>query len=238
MLGFEALKNLVLLGSCYAYIFLVIFVTGRIGRSLSRNSSRKFLHVMIGNLPFLIPFFTYNELPLNFPFFVAVPFVFVTFLVSPYSPVKSLSRRIPELTEVTEGGHQLGLVFYAISYTVLALFFSATPFIIAAGILPMAYGDAAASLVGEKFGRHQFKIFAKKSVEGSFAMFAVSLASLTISLLFFSAFYLFSLPVSIMTALAVATVATVAEAITPRGIDNITVPFFCASLFIFLMGGV
>jgi phytol kinase len=238
MFGAEAWANLALLCSCYVYIFVVIFATGRIGRVMSRNSSRKFLHIMIGNLPFLIPFFSYNKFPLNFPFFVAAPFVFITFLVSPYSPVKSLSRKIPELTEVTEGGHQLGLVFYAVSYTVLALFFSAKPYVIAAGILPMAYGDAAASLVGEKIGRRQFRIFAKKSVEGSIAMFVVSFVSFAVSLLFFSAFYSLPFLSSVLIALGVAAVATVSEALTPRGVDNITVPFFSVLLFLFLIGGV
>ena len=237
MFDTETWANLALLGCCYGYILIVILATGRIGRSLSRNSSRKFLHIMIGNLPFLIPFFSYNRFPLNFPFFVAAPFILVTFLVSPYSPTKSLSQKIPELTEVTEGGHQLGLVFYAISYTVLALFFSAKPYVIAAGILPMAYGDAAASLIGEKFGRHHFKIFAKKSIEGSLAMFAISFASFSASLLFFSAFYSFSVFSSIVAALTVAVAATVAEAVTPRGVDNITVPLISAWLFLFLMGG-
>ena len=236
MLDTEAWANLALLGSCYGYILIVILVTGKIGRGLSRNSSRKFLHIMIGNLPFLIPFFSYNTFPLNFPFFVAVPFVFVTFLVSPYSPVKSLSRKMSELTEVTKGGHQLGLVFYAISYTVLAWFFSAKPYVIAAGILPMAYGDAAASLVGEKFGKRHFSILAKKSLEGSVAMFAVSFVGLEVGLLFFSAFYPLSLFSLVITALAVAAVATVAEALTPRGFDNITVPVFSALLFLLLKG--
>ena len=238
MFDAEIWENLALLGLCYVYILIVIFVTGKIARSLSRNSSRKFLHIMIGNLVFLIPFFSYNRFPLNFPFLVAAPFVFVTFLVSPYSPMKSLSRKMPELTEVTEGGHQLGLVFYAISYTVLALFFSAKPLVIAAGVLPMAYGDAAASLVGRKFGRHQFRIFTEKSVEGSLAMLAASLASVGISLLFFSTFYSLSIFVSVVAALVVATFTTIAEALTPRGVDNITVPFFGALLFLLLMGGV
>jgi len=236
MLDTEAWANLALLGSCYGYILIVILVTGKIGRGLSRNSSRKFLHIMIGNLPFLIPFFSYNTFPLNFPFFVAVPFVFVTFLVSPYSPVKSLSRKMSELTEVTKGGHQLGLVFYAISYTVLAWFFSAKPYVIAAGILPMAYGDAAASLVGEKFGKRHFRILAKKSLEGSVAMFAFSFVSFEVSLLFFSAFYSLPLCSSVLIALAVAAVATVAEALTPRGFDNITVPFLGALLLLLLKG--
>ena len=238
MFDAEVWVNLALLGFCYGYILIVIFTTGRIRRGLSMNSSRKFLHIMIGNLPFLIPFFSYNKFPLNFPFFVAAPFIVVTFLVSPYSPVKNLGRKMPELSAVTEGGHQLGLVFYAVSYTVLALFFSAKPLVIAAGILPMAYGDAAASLVGEKFGRHQFRIFAHKSVEGSVAMFAVSFASFVVSLLFFSAFYSFSLFNSVLIALGVAAVATVSEALAPRGVDNLTVPFFSSLLYLFLMGGV
>jgi dolichol kinase len=144
---------------------------------------------------------------------------------------------MPELTEVTEGGHQLGLVFYAVSYTVLALFFSTKPYVIAAGILPMAYGDAAASLVGEKIGRHQFRIFAKKSVEGSVAMFVVSFVSVAVSFLFFSVFYPLPLLSSVLIALGVATVATVSEALTPKGVDNITVPFFSVLLFLFLIGG-
>ena len=238
MFDSEVWTNLVLFGACYGYILVVIFATGRIGNVFSKNTSRKFLHIMIGNLPFAIVFFSYNTFPLNFPFFVAVPFILLTFLVSPYSPVKSISRKMPKLTEVTEGGHHLGLVFYAVSYTILAFFFSTKPYIIAAGILPMAYGDAAASLFGEKIGRRQYNIFAKKSIEGSIAMFTVTFASLLCGLMFFSLFYSLSLFTSVLAALAVATEATFSEALTPKGFDNITVPLISALLFAFLVGGI
>jgi len=227
----EAWKNLILLAGCYGYVLIVIFLTEKLASRLPQNSSRKFLHIMIGNLPFLIPFFSYNTFPLNFPFFVAAPFIVITLLASPYSPIRSFSQKMSGLTEVTEGGHRLGLVFYAISYTILAAAFSSKPYIIAAGILPMAYGDAAASLVGEKFGKTKFKIFAQKSAEGSAAMFAVSFVSFAASLLFFSMLYSFPLLNSILAALAIAAVATAAEAITPRGFDNITVPLLSALLF-------
>jgi dolichol kinase len=238
MFDSEVWTNLFLLLACYAYILSVIFVTGKIENNLSKNTSRKFLHLMVGNLPFIIVFFSFNTFPLNFPFFVAAPFILLTFLVSPYSPLKSISKKMSGLTEVTEGGHHLGLVFYAISYTILASVFSTKPYIIAAGILPMAYGDAAASLVGEKFGAKKFCLFAKKSVEGSAAMFTITLASLAVSFLFFSQFYSLPIATSFFAIFAVAITSTFIEALTPKGFDNITVPLIGSLLFAFLVGGI
>lgn len=234
----ELLFNITLLCLCYLYIIGIILATGIINHRLPQNLSRKFLHIMIGNLVFIIPFFTYNTFPVNFPFFVAAPFIMLTFLVSKYSPIKSLSKKMAGLTDVTSGGHEFGLVFYAISYTVLALFFSAQPYIIAAGILPMAYGDAAASLVGQKAGRHQFNLFSKKSLEGSIAMFAVCFLVLLGCLFFFSYLYPFSIFNMAIAAFGVAIVATICEALSPSGLDNLTVPFFSVAVFILIIGGI
>ncbi len=180
----DFLANLALLLICYAYVLLVIAASGKLDSffGISRKLARKFLHMMIGNLPFLIPFFTFNSFPMNFPFFVAAPFMLVTFLATPYSPMKGLGSKLRGLSGITEQGHQLGLVFYAVSYTVLAFFFTAKPYVIAAGILPMAYGDASASIVGERYGRRRFRILAEKSLEGLAAMFVVSFLSVAVGL--------------------------------------------------------
>ena len=231
----EIFINVVLLLLCYAYVLFIIFVSGKMSASLrvSRRVSRKFLHVMIGNLPFVIPFFTIKI----FPALVAAPFILVTFLASPYSPVKNMSRKLQDLTVITEEGHRLGLVFYAVSYTVLALSFASRPYLIAAGILPMAYGDAFASIIGEKYGRRKYRILTNKSFEGSMAMFIASFFSFTISLTFFSILYSFSFLDKILASLAVAAVATIVEGVSPMGFDNLTVPFLCALTFLLLIGG-
>jgi dolichol kinase len=233
----EFLANLALLVICYAYVLLVIAASGRLDSfGVSRKSARKFLHMMIGNLPLLIPFFTFNSFPMNFPFFVAAPFVLVTFLATPYLPMKDLGKKLRGLSGITEQGHQLGLVFYAVSYSILALLFAAKPYIIAAGILPMAYGDASASVVGERYGRRRYHILADKSLVGSAVMLLVSFLSISLSLLFFHIFYSFALPGLLMAAMGAAFVATAAEGLTPLGFDNVTVPLLGALAFLLLSG--
>jgi dolichol kinase len=192
---------------------------------------------MIGNFVYIIPFFTFTTFPANFPFFVAAPFILLTLLVSPYSPI-NLKNKISGLTDITTGGHHFGLVLYAISYTILAFFFSAKPYVIIAGILPMAFGDAAASLVGQKMGRHQFNIFSKKSLEGTTAMFTITLISVMLSLLLFSYLCPFSTFTLLLASLGVATAATGLEALTPKGLDNLTVPLISALVFLLLIGGI
>jgi dolichol kinase len=214
-------------------VFVVIFVSGKIEGvfSISRKASRKFLHVMIGNLPFIIPFFTLAF----FPVLVAAPFIVVTLLASSYGPFKTFGR-MKDLANLTEEGHKLGLVFYAISYTCLAFLFGSRPYIIAAGVLPMAYGDAAASIVGEKWGRVRYRVVAQKSLEGSAAMFLFSFASLALGMVFFSVFYHFAWTSKIASMLAAAAAATVVEAFSPMGFDNLTVPAFSVLIFLLYRG--
>ena len=216
---------------------MIILVTNKIKDRVSTNFSRKFLHIMIGNFIFVIPFFTLRSFPLSFPFFVAAPFILVTFLFSPLSPV-DLSSRVSGLAEVTGGGHKFGLVLYAVSYSFLALFFSTEPYVLAAGILPMAYGDAAASLVGQKLGRHKYNVFGAKSLEGSMAMFLTCLFGLLALMLFFVYLYPISIFDFAVASLGAAVVATACEALTPRGFDNLTVPLCSAVVFLLLIGGV
>ncbi|MDH5481905.1 MAG: phosphatidate cytidylyltransferase [Candidatus Bathyarchaeota archaeon] len=239
MFNNEIFLNLFLMLLCYAYTLLIIFVSSKLDNffSVSRKVPRKFLHIMIGNLLFVIPFFTYNSFPLNFPFFVAAPFILVTFLASLHYPFRKFGKKLKGLADLTEEGHQQGLVFYAFSYTFLALFFATKPHVIAAGILPMAYGDALASLGGEKYGRRRYKIFAEKSLEGSMVMFIASFSSFAISLAFFSTLYPFLFFDKIFSSLAVALVGTLTESVSPKGFDNLTVPALCTLVFLLLGGG-
>ena len=227
--------NIPVMLACYGYIVALIMVSGKMNASgrVSKKTSRKLLHAMIGNLPLIMPFFTHSL----FPFLVASPFILVTFLVSPYSPFPGLAEKFSGLADITEEGHHTGLVLYAISYSLLALLHGVQPYIVAAGIFPMAYGDSTAAIIGERYGIHRYTIFETKSLEGSLGMLIGSLVSLLAGMLYFSYLYGFSFSAQIVPCVAVTLVATLAEAVSPRSLDNLSVPLLGALTFMLMGGG-
>ncbi|MFP3951277.1 MAG: diacylglycerol/polyprenol kinase family protein [Candidatus Bathyarchaeia archaeon] len=209
----------------------VIFTACYLRRGvLSPWASRKFLHSMIGNLPLIMPFFTRRI----FPLLVSITFIVVTFLVTPYSPLSWLRRRMGGLSDITGEGHNMGLVLYAISYSVLAYLFGTRPYIVAAGIFPMAYGDSTATLIGMRYGNRRI---GGKSLEGCVGMFIGSLVSLTLGMGYFSFLYGFSLIDQVFPISIVALFVTLLELISPDGLDNLFVPILGALTFVYLGGG-
>ncbi|BAW31822.1 conserved hypothetical protein [Methanothermobacter sp. MT-2] len=143
-------------------------------------------------------------------FLAAAPFIPLTFLLSPYSPLKLEHK-------VSSYGHGLGLVYYSISWTLLALLFFNQPGIIAIGIAAMSYGDGLASLIGEKYGKRKYNILGDpKSVEGSLSMLITLLVTLPIIFIYYNQ------PINWPLIAAIAATATIIEGATPKGLDNIT----------------
>ena len=225
--------DIVLILVSYGYIIALILISGRLegALGLSGGSSRKFLHAMIGNLVLVLPFFRWQPAPT----LIAAPFILVTFLASPYIPIPGLRGKLGRLAELTEEGHNMGLILYSISFTLLVVFFPTRPDVVAAGILPMAYGDSSAALVGRRMGKRV--TLNGKTVEGSVTMFAVTLTSLVVCLAFFSSYQSFTLTQRMIPSVAVALICTVVEALSPRGLDNIAVPLLGALTFYLASGG-
>jgi len=203
----------------YGYVAILLILSEKVLNNYP-TFSRKFLHIMVGNVLFILPLFTSQFF---ITFLVAAPFIFLTFLMSPYSPLKLDDR-------ISSSGHGFGLVYYSISWTVLAFFFFDQPWIIAVGIAAMSYGDGMAALIGKKYGKHKYNIFGDtKSFEGSIAMFLVLIATLAVVL----AYYHVSV-VSLLIIPVVALVATIFEGITPKGLDNITACFSAVGAYLVL----
>ncbi|MDO8870834.1 MAG: SEC59/DGK1/VTE5 family protein [Methanobacteriaceae archaeon] len=203
----------------YGYVAILLLVSEKL-LSKYPTFSRKFVHIMVGNVLFILPIFATMK---AMAFLAAAPFVVLTFLMSPHSPIK-LNHK------VSSSGHGLGLVYYAIAWTILALFFFDQPWIIAVGIAAMSYGDGLASLIGARFGKHKYNLLGDtKSIEGSLAMFLVLIFALLGVLIYYGQ------PINGLTIIMVSLVATLLEGITPKGLDNLTACFGAVATFI-LMG--
>jgi len=213
----------------YVYVALLLVLTEKILSKKYPLQGRKILHILTGNIAFILPIFQTKEV---MAFLAAGPFILFTFLMSPYSPIKSLRG------DTSKSGHGMGLVYYAIAWTILAYFFFDSKEVIAIGILAMSYGDGFASLIGIKYGKKKYKIYKdEKSFIGSLSMFIFTFFLIVIALLFYQRIDLdiTSIIDVVPWLLLISGVSAVAEGITPLGLDNLSVPFLTAFLYWFLL---
>ncbi len=141
-----------------------------------------------------------------------------------FAGVALVSYRLPILPGINSVGRRSwGTFFYAVSMGVLMgwCWPRGYPYFGVIGILIMCWGDGLAALVGQRWGRHGYEIWGeKKSLEGSLTM---AMASALVVLTVLGSLRGLSWPLG-MTALGVAISATMLEAVSKYGIDNLTVP--------------
>ena len=209
--------------SVYIYVIILLLITERILSKKYPIISRKILHIMVGNIAFLLPIFETREI---MAFIAAGPFIVFTFLMSSHSPIKSIRGK------TSDAGHSMGLVYYSITWTILAYLFFDNMVVIAIGILAMSYGDGFASIIGSKYGLKKYNLFGdEKSYIGSISMFIFTYFMIFLAVLFYN------IEIDIIYVLLLGLIAlfgTVFEGITPKGLDNLLVPFVVVFLYWFL----
>lgn len=107
--------------------------------------------------------------------------------------------------------------------------------LVLACICAWGFGDAAAALIGKKYGRHYLEgklIEGRKSIEGTFAMFTVSFVSVFIVLLIKGNV---AWHISLIIAALAAAASAVVELYTRNGMDTITCPFAAAAVILPLL---
>ena len=205
----------------YIYVIAIFIIAEKVLKSRP-EFSRKFLHIMVGNMIFAMPFFSN---PWVMIIGLTLPASIGTFLLTEYSPIKIENS-------MTESGHALGLFFYSAIWTILLIIFGNQLWIVALAIVPLVYGDGFAALIGIKFGKVKFSIFGStKSLEGSLSMFVVTaVMSVFVWMVYTSIGY--AMPeFNIVNILLISAVATLCEAFSYGGIDNLTVPALTSILY-------
>lgn len=97
-------------------------------------------------------------------------------------------------------------------------------YMVAAPLMAWGFGDAAAALVGKRWGRRQLKhpwVDNAKTVEGTLAMLAFASAATFVTLLMYTGWPWHT---SLLVALLVAPAAALTELVSRNGVDTVTVP--------------
>ena len=194
-------------------------------RGVDRSTTRKVVHVGIGT--WVIPTFLLFDHRL---WAVVPPACFVL--------VNALSFRFHIIRSVEGEQRNVGTILYPISVAAALGIFWADGWQVvgAAAILVMAWGDAAASIVGRRFGRHVYRAWGHpRSVEGSAAMLVVGTGAIL------ATFAVMGRGIDtgvVQAALIAASVATAFEAVSLWGFDNVLVPASVAVGLVLTFGSV
>jgi phytol kinase len=207
----------------FVYVFAVIGAGEglRRWRGYSADFTRKFIHIGVGMIAWGMVFLFENW------YFAIIPplcFIAVNYV--------SYRRNVFQAMETSEK-RNLGTIYFPISFAIIIGLFWAWPVVLVGGLMSMTWGDALAAVVGQRFGRHPYRLLGyTKSWEGSATMLVVSSLALLPALVVFGSW---GWPGSLGPMLLVAAVATLVEAMSVWGIDNLTVPLISALVLYLLV---
>ena len=195
------------------YIGLVIGISGLFSKA-SKEASRKFIHIMLANWWIIAMIFFDN---IWIAGILPALFIIINYASYKFDIIKSMERDDDSGEEKT-----LGTVFYAVSLLIVVMlcfgFFKNT-IIGLVGILVMGYGDGFAAIAGKSIKSKEFSILGgKKSLAGCSTMFIISLIIISCALAYFNVQFWY------IKSIIIALVATIFEAISVKGTDNLTVP--------------
>ncbi len=202
----------------YIYVFAMIGIGEglRKWRGYSAEFTRKLIHISVGLWAFG------TVLLFEHWYFAIIPPL--SFVVLNYI---SYRQETFKAMETGEKGN-LGTVYFPISFAIIICLFWTRHNLLVASLMPMTWGDALAAILGRRYGQRKYSILGStRSLEGSLAMFLFSWLSTFLTLLLLPPL---GWQTSLLYSLALAIFATLVEALSPRHIDNLTVPLLSAAL--------
>lgn len=212
------------LGIVVSYIYIgLIIIFAKVFEKKGKEASRKFIHIMLGNWWFIAMYFFTNVWS---SIFVPITFVIINFISYKRDLIKVMER------DEQDG---LGTVYYAVALLILVIISFGIYKKPILGLVPnliMAYGDGFAAVFGKLIKSKEYKVGnTTKSFTGSFTMFIISFIILLGYLVFE---YILNYQVLVLS-FFISIIITIIEAISIKGIDNISVPLGMMALLILIV---
>jgi len=205
----------------FAYVLAAIGVGEALRRWLGLDAgfARKFIHVAVGMYSLLTIHLFSERLWAVIP---PLAFVLINWLDWRYGVVQAMT---------SSSRSNLGTVYFPVAFAAIVWFLWDRPALLVASLMPLTWGDAMAAIIGERYGRHTYRVLGStRSLEGSLTAFGFGALSTGLVLAAFGT------PGAVGAALLTALGATLAEAVSPRGLDNLTIPAVSALLLVWLVG--
>ena len=196
------------------YIFLVIGLGEglRRWRGYSSDFTRKVVHIGVGMVMWLLPFLFTSP----WPFIGAcAAFMVINFLDWKFGFFAAMT---------SSDRSNLGTVYFPLASGLAALVFWEQPPLMVAAIMPLTWGDGLAPVFGRKFEWRPYSFWGyRRTLAGTITMIAASFAAVWLALWLVPGNPVLSPADAALPALVLAGICGLLEAITPWGLDNLTV---------------
>lgn len=213
-----------ILGIIISFIYIaILMIAAKYFEKFDKEASRKFIHILLANWWLIAMAFFDNIICALIP---PIAFTIINFISYKWNVIKVMERN-----EESQDG--LGTVYFAFSLiplVVLSYGIANNALIGLVGFFIMTYGDGFAAIVGKTIKSKEYKVFGcTKTIAGSLAIFIISLI-ITISVFIYS-----NTQYWVIKSLLISIVATILEAISAKGTDNITVPIITSLITYFVI---
>ena len=202
------------------FIIALVYIIGLIGlaevlrrwRGYNSDFTRKIIHIGVGMLAWALPFL------------FAEPWLFIVACVG-FMIINLLDWHFGFFAAMSSSSRSnLGTVYFPLAAAVVAYTYWDTPPIMVAALMPLAWGDGLAPVIGKRFGRHTYLIRGNtRSIEGSIGFFFAALIATWLALWVIPGSPAITPGEAFLPALLVSFFTALVEAITIWGLDNLTV---------------
>lgn len=197
----------------FSYVFAALGIAEglRIAGNYSLDFTRKFVHIAVGMWAVGTVLLFQNRWMAVIPpaFFIILNYV--SYRQGAFKAIESKDKS------------NLGTVYFPLSFSIVILLLWDYPNLLVATLMPLTWGDAMAAILGKAYGHIKYTTSGHtRSVEGSVSMFLFSLISTFLALWLLPPM-MAGWP-SFGVAITISLVATFVEALSPWGLDNLTIP--------------
>ena len=222
------LLNIIVTLAGILYVFSVVGVMDYFvkKKNFPQDISRKIVHIAAGS--WLISWFFFDDGHWTKYLNILPALIWTVLLLIKGFTASVDDEAVKTMTRTGDRKELLrGPLFFTLVMCLMGTVFYKSPLALTAmGLL--GWGDGLAPVFGKRFGKHKYKIFTEKTVEGSLAFFIFGLAgALVFNVLYYNQIHFSFIMVS-------ALIVTLVEAVSPKDIDNILIPVTVIILYTYV----